>query len=95
MEHANTLNISRHAQRRMGQRGVTRRRLAEFLEHADKEAHVGSGSTAIRVSRKTAETQNLDDSLCNFAAIIGHDGTLVTIIPMRPGRNSRRYRGRN
>jgi hypothetical protein len=95
MWHANTINICRHAQRRMAQRGVTLNRLTQLLEHADREAFVGSGATSLSVSRKIISTLNLDDRLCGFAAIISGQGTLITVLPMLPGRTGRRYRGRN
>jgi hypothetical protein len=95
MTHADTLTISRHAARRMAQRGITRRRLAALLENADREAFVGSGATSLSVSRKTAGALNLDDRLSGFAAILGDDGTIITILPMAPGRAGRRYRARS
>lgn len=86
------LNITKHALRRIGQRGITKRFLNALLENADGEVRVGGGVTALRVTSQRAQSLNLDDNLHRYAALVSEDGALISIIPMhqRRGRSYRR-----
>lgn len=86
-----TLEITKHAGRRMGQRGIRLEFLNALLEHADTEAEIGH-AVAIRVSRAKSRRLNINDRLHQFAAVVSADGALVTILPVERGIRGRRYR---
>jgi hypothetical protein len=73
---------TRHALRRMRQRGVRQDFLDLLLANADREIDVGGGSTMYRVSRQAAAAMRCDDRLARFGAILSHDGALITVMPI-------------
>ncbi len=75
--------LSRHAQTRCQQRGVTRRLLSDVLDHADIDRPVGNNCRQLRVSRKRARELNHDDRLGRLAVIWSDDnGQVVTVMPV-------------
>ncbi len=86
------IRATRHANRRMRQRGIRQNLLDLLLHNADLEAPIGSACTLYRVSRELATTLNADDRLAHYGAIISQDGALVTVMPIRRTRSGARYR---
>lgn len=94
------LQISRHAERRMQQRGLRRADIAILSSYADIEVTIASGLHAVRISRKAyEEARSLGvspsslDRLRQAVAVESNDGTLVTCLHLH-GRRSAAYRGR-
>lgn len=87
--------ISKHAQRRMNQRGVTHEFVSTLVNYADIEVPVGSNCSLLRVSRGQGEHLNIDDRLCHYAAVFSEDGNIVTVLPIHKGNSGRRYRRTN
>ena len=83
---------SRHAQQRMGQRGITHEFLSNLLINADREQQVRGGAVALSVSKQQAVALNLGDRLCRYAVIISADGCIITVLPFHSRRRSGRYR---
>jgi hypothetical protein len=89
---------SHHARTRCQQRGVHSRALRALLIYADRHVHIGSSCTAITLSRTGAAELRREgcsdgdvDRAMRQAAVIGPDGTLVTVL-VPSGRRGRRYR---
>jgi hypothetical protein len=87
------MNLSRHAQIRAQQRGVTERLIEMIFEHADVEKNVGDDCTLIRVSRRQADTIRGSDKLSKFALIWSETRSqIVTVLPLQKTAAGRRYR---
>lgn len=84
--------ISKHAAVRMAARGINKLFLAAILQNADVETPVGSGASALRVSRKRARVLNVHDRLHHYAVVLSSDAKVITVLPMKPGHHGRRYR---
>jgi hypothetical protein len=84
--------ISKHAQRRMNQRGITHDFIAALIDYADIEVPVGSNSSLLRVSRAQGEHLNIDDRLGHYGIIFSEDGNVITVLPIHRGNSGRRYR---
>ena len=96
--------LTRHAQVRANQRGVTKHRLASLLRFADIDVAVGRHLHARRVSRcgiAVAIQEGLAPSdaerLSRIAVIVADDGAVVTVAPVygckgrHYGRRMRRF----
>lgn len=97
MSQTNTCTLSRHAQRRCQQRGITRQVLWILLDHHDLDRDVGGNCRVLRMSRKRARVTSLDfdpqiaGRLERLAVIMSDEtGEIVTV--MHDTAKSRRYR---
>lgn len=88
----NNLAITKHARRRIGQRGITRDFLEDLLAHADRESDVGGGVVALSVTPNRASLLNIGDKLHRFAVLVSGDGAVVSILPLHGGRRGSGYR---
>lgn len=87
------LTISRHAETRMAQRGFSCVDLDSLLSEAEVEYSVGRGAVLVCLAR--AQTGfGSESKLARYGAILAADGTVVTVLPLRSTRSSRRYRRR-
>jgi hypothetical protein len=81
-------SLTDHALRRAQQRGITGNRLRRFLDLADREEPAGRGCVAVSLSLRAARRFCADgtcgsaevERLIGLRAVIGHDGSLVTIM---------------
>lgn len=74
--------LTRHAGRRMRQRGLTRDRLEALLDNADISRPGGDNCWIHRISRGAARAIG-DGRLANWAAVVSDaSGELVTIAPL-------------
>lgn len=95
-----SLPLTRHADLRAKQRGVTHATLEALIAYADVEAPVGSGCTAIRLSRGRLQDRELRsnlgplaDRLRSLSAIVANNsGDVVTVIRDHGRAAGRRYR---
>lgn len=71
--------LTMHASRRCQQRGITNRRLREFLANADVSAPAGHGCYAIRLSRSAAREIKNGDTLLTLEGIFSAEGPMKTI----------------
>jgi hypothetical protein len=91
--------LSRHAQVRANQRGVTHRAINDLIAHADIERPVGDGCTVLRISRRRlddpsvrAELGSNGDKLASLAVIWNGDrGQVVTLLIDHGRGRGRRY----
>ncbi len=84
--------LSRHASRRMQQRGVSPTFLVEILDNADVECPANDNCRLYRVTRELARSLG-NDRLSRFAIIWSDDsGKVVTVVPVVRGRSGRSYR---
>ncbi len=88
----NDLAITKHARRRIGQRGITRSFLEDLLVHADRETDVGGDVVALSVTLDRANSLNISDRLHRFAVLVSGDGAVVSILPLHSGRRGSCYR---
>jgi hypothetical protein len=58
-----SFSMSRHAEIRANQRGVTHAMIETLIAHADVETPVGRGCTALRISRRQLQDRELRQSL--------------------------------
>src|SRR6266404_8083730 len=88
--------LSRHAQLRARQRGVTQEMIEMMLTNADIEKNVGGHCTLIRISKRHAQTIQRSDKLSKFALIWSEaHAEIVTILPVHKTAAGRRYRSRH
>jgi hypothetical protein len=81
--------MSRHAEHRSQQRGVTRALIETVLEHGDIEKWVGDNCYEIGVSRRTAQAIRGIDKLSRVGIVVSETSAqIVTVLP----RVRRRYR---
>jgi hypothetical protein len=92
------LKCSRHAERRVRQRGVRYSALEILLDHGDQGVHAGDGCESISISRDTArklveEGYPSDDvsRARKLVAILGRKG-VVSVLRPQPGLRGRAYR---
>jgi hypothetical protein len=87
--------ISRHADRRMKQRGISWSFLTKILDNADVERPANDNCRLYRVTKDIARALG-DDRLSKFAVIWSDDtGRVVTVVPIARGRAGARYRNRH
>lgn len=85
--------FSKHAERRIRQRGATLEDVRQLLENADIDVPVGGNCRALRVRRHTARFLKGGDRLHRYAVIVSDDtGEIVTVLRHRPGPRGRHYR---
>ena len=63
------VKLTKHARRRIGQRGITNRFLNALLTHANTEVSVGGGVVALSVTPSRAQNLNIDDKLHRYTAL--------------------------
>ena len=91
--------MSRHARRRIQQRGIRMTVLELVMANADVALHAGDGCEAIRLSRAAAremiESGDVDPEdaarACRIAVLLGRRGVVTALHPST-GRRGRRYR---
>jgi hypothetical protein len=87
------LHLSRHAERRCQQRGITNERLATFLDNADIDQPIGSNCHLRKVSRNVWRAIPGGEWLASMVVIEADDtGEVVTVMHTARGRRGRRYR---
>lgn len=91
-------SLSRHAEVRLGQRGVTAAMLGALIEHADIESPVGGGCYALALSRRARAGTDLraalgdaTERLADLSVVVSEDGTVVTVLHRLRSRAGRRY----
>jgi hypothetical protein len=90
------IKLSRHAEVRTSQRGVTNRQIEQILEHADIEKQIGSNCTLIRVSNRAAKSTPSLGKLSKVALIWSDtNAQFVTVFPLDRGASGRRYRSKD
>lgn len=94
------LQISKHAQHRMQQRGFRRADIQMLADFADMDVVIADGLHAMRLSKRAyaiAQAQGVStsvlDRLKRAIAVESVDGTLVTCLHLH-GRRSAAYCGR-
>lgn len=96
------LELSRHAQSRVNQRGVQMQTLRILLDTAEQAVCVGGGCSAVSLSRSQIQDADLRrehggrlDRMARLKVICADDtGEIVTVMIDRNGRDGRRYRRR-
>lgn len=94
MQISDTHKVTRHAAKRMAQRGVSRGFLSALMANADQETRVGGGAVALRVSQARAAQLNFDDRLHRYVVVEAADGAIITVLSLASGARGRRYRRR-
>lgn len=88
-------HISRHAFRRMDQRGVSGQFLEQILDHADVERFANDNWRLYRVTKAIAQSLG-NDRLARYAVIWSDDtAQVVTVVPIHSGRAGSYYRKRH
>lgn len=95
-----TLCLSRHAEVRCQQRGISRDKLKLFMRMWDQESDVGNNCSALSISRAQCsnnEERNLEVSgagqMHNWIVIWSHDqAQIVTIYHAGKGQKSKSFR---
>ncbi len=92
------MNLSRHAEIRVAQRGIRKEVLALVMSEHDVDADVGNGCCALRVSRRRirdlleeGHPPKTVERLKRLVVVDGAAGTVVTIMH-DSGTRGRRYR---
>jgi hypothetical protein len=92
------MDMSRHAEARMAQRGVRKDVMALLLAEYDVVANVGGGCHALSLSHQRirdlldeGHPTSTVESLGRLVVVDGKAGTVVTVLHAR-GRRGRRYR---
>lgn len=91
-------NLTRHARRRIAERGIRSRDLDLLLLVGDTETSVGGGCVAVSMSCRRQDeliaeghAAGMIERAARVVAVQGPDGNIVTVL--RPaGRHGRRYR---
>lgn len=84
--------ISKHAIRRMQQRGITKNFLTQILNHADIERPANDNCRLYRVSKREAVALG-NERLSRVAIILSDDSAqIVTVVPISRGRRGAIYR---
>ncbi len=93
-----SIALTRHAARRARQRGIGGDLIDAFLSLADWETPVGSGCTALSISRRLKRDPDIRaafgpllDRIARLAMVMAPDGEVVTVMHAR-GETGRRYR---
>lgn len=86
-------HFSRHAQRRLAQRGIQRDVVSAIIEHADHRKHCGGGCLELGLTRKRLRAMpkdflppELQERLSGMRLVMAADGTVVTVYPKRGKR---------
>ena len=86
-------SLSRHAELRCQQRGVSGRLLDLFLQHYDVDRPAGGNRRLLAVKRTTVCAIEGGDRLGNLIAIADDaSGAIVTVAHVSRSRRGRRYR---
>lgn len=86
------VRLSRHAERRCQQRGITNDRLLAFFDHADVDQPARRNCRLIRVSLRCAQALRDGERFASLAAIVDDSGRVVTMLHLARDRRGRRYR---
>ena len=93
------MRVTKHASRRLQQRGIPGTRLERHIQFADRVVPVGDGSICLTVSREgladlAAEGVNRQEleRLRRLAVVIAADEAVRTVMHLH-ARRGRRYRG--
>lgn len=87
------VEFTKHAERRVRQRGCRNRFVERILDNADIRQDVGGGCCLFRVSRRAGRGLK-DDRISRFAVVLSEeDNQVVTVVPIHRGARGRRYRG--
>jgi hypothetical protein len=90
------INLSRHAQIRLQQRGLRLTDVEAIVTNADVETPIGSNCVLLRVSREVSRSFRTEDRLSRLGVIWSEDhAQVVTVFPIRGGSAGRRYRARH
>jgi hypothetical protein len=90
------ITLSRHAELRCQQRGITQDLIALVFNHADVETAIGDGCTFIRVTKREARRVGGDDRLARVGLVwSGSRAQVVSVVPIRSGPAGRRYRAKH
>ena len=92
--------LTQHAALRAQQRGVPHAVIAMILDHADVSTPVGSGCSALRLSKERLHDRALRaafrsglDRAANVTLLVDDSTSdIVTVLHDRGGREARRYR---
>jgi hypothetical protein len=87
-----TFKITKHAEKRMNQRGIHKDFLSLLLAAADIEVPVGGHSMLYRLSRTSARDLGVDDRLNRYGAIVSQDGVVVTVLAIHQTAVARQYK---
>ncbi len=88
-----TILISKHAQRRMKQRGVSLSDVEFLLKSADREVPVGDNCLALSVSRGWLQREGRRSMrLENLVAVVRDDWQMVISVIHATGQQGRHYR---
>jgi hypothetical protein len=86
------IKISKHAAKRIRNRGISNEFLHALIDNADVDVPIGSNCRLMRVHRKTANKLNMNDRLSKYAVIWSDDhNQIVTVLPMHKGKKQNRY----
>ena len=92
------MNLSRHAEKRVAQRGIRKELLALMMAEHDVDANLGGGCSALRVSRRRirdlleeGHPPKTIERLKRLIVLDGDAGAVVTIMHYY-GTRGRRYR---
>jgi hypothetical protein len=87
------VHLSRHAERRCRQRGITNERLSTFLYYADIDRPARDKCRKLWVSRDVWKAIPGGEWLANMVVIeAGDTGEVVTVVHAGRGHRGRRYR---
>lgn len=85
--------ISRHAELRCQQRGVSTAVIGAILDHADIDRPIGNNCRLLRVSKLHAATLRQPEKLGRYAIIWSDDHSrIVTVLPIQESARGARYR---
>jgi hypothetical protein len=97
-----SLSLSKHADTRNRQRGVSDALLQALIDYADCESPVGNGCSVLRVTRRALDSREVRaslgaqaDRLGSLVAVVSCDGNIVTVLHDKAGPTGRRYRRRH
>ena len=90
------INLSRHAQRRLQQRGLCAADVEAIVLNADIEMPIGDNCVLLRLSRDASHAIRAEGML-NRHAVIWREACdqVVTVFPIHRGVAGRRYRARH
>lgn len=85
-----------HAERRCNQRGFTPAIVALVIEHADREANIGDGCTALEISRQTLDdlraSHRSADRARGIIVVLNNKSEVVTVLKAQNRKAARVYR---
>lgn len=94
------LNLTRHAQVRMQQRGITRKTIETIMVYADRRTMSGRGCMTLSLTHRRVDeliaadlvTPQQSDSLTQFSLVRACNGEIVTVYPRNRRANRDRYK---